>query len=103
VTEPGRRVVVATSPQRSDLDEQQLIEKSIDLDYDRHPYRRADVWLRDSGASVWAIVMFLDMYEGDRDELADHFAISPEEIDAALAYYRRNKKYIDARVLLNGG
>jgi uncharacterized protein (DUF433 family) len=92
---------VATSRQRSDLDEQKLIEKHIDLDYDQYPYRRADVWLRDSGASVWAIVMFLDMYEGDRDKLAEHFEISQEEIDAALAYYRRNKKYVDARITLN--
>jgi uncharacterized protein (DUF433 family) len=92
--------MVAASPQHSDLDEQQLIETHIDLDYDRYPYRRADVWLRRSGASVWAIVMFLDLYQGDRDKLARHFAISHEEIDAALAYYRQNKKYIDARIIL---
>ena len=85
---------------RSDLDEQQLIEKHIDLDYDRYPYRRADVWLRRSGASVWATVMFLDMYQGDRDEVARHFNFSQEEIDAALAYYRQNKTYIDARIIL---
>jgi len=91
---------MAASPRRTDLDEQQLIEKHIDLDYDRYPYRRAGVWLRKSGASVWAIVMFLDMYGGDREEIAHHFDISQEEIDAALAYYRRNKKYVDARITL---
>jgi uncharacterized protein (DUF433 family) len=92
---------MATSRQRrGDLDEQ-LIEKHIDLDYDRYPYGRADVWLRESGASVWAIVMYLDMYEGDREKLAGHFGISQEEIDAALAYYRHNKKYVDARIILN--
>lgn len=91
---------MALPQERSDLDEQRLIEKHIDLDYDRYPYRRADVWLRSSGASVWAIVMFLGMYGGDREEVARHFDISQEEIDAALAYYRRNKKYVDARIIL---
>lgn len=91
---------MAFPQERSELDEQRLIEKHIDLDYDRYPHRRADVWLRRSGASVWAIVMFLDMYRGNRDEIARHFHISQEEIDAALAYYRHNKKYIDARIIL---
>lgn len=44
---------------------------------------------------------FLDVYKGDRDEIAGHFGISQGEIDAALAYYERNKRYIDARILLN--
>jgi uncharacterized protein (DUF433 family) len=91
---------MALSQERSDLDEQRLIEKHIDLDYDRYPYRRADVWLRESGVSVWVIVMNLDMHRGDRDRVARDFELSQEEIEAALAYYRRNKKYIDARITL---
>ena len=91
---------MAISQDRSDLDEQRLIEKHIDLDYDRYPYRRADVWLRESGVSVWVIVMNLDMYGGDRDLVSRDFDLSPEEIEAALAYYRRNRKYIDARITL---
>ena len=47
-----------------------------------------------------AIVLFLDMYQGDRDEVARHFDISQEELDAGLAYYRRNKKYVDACIIL---
>jgi uncharacterized protein (DUF433 family) len=92
---------VAASPQRSDLDEQQLIEKHIDLNYDRYPYRRADVWLRESGVSIWTIILYLDMYDGDRERVAREYELSEEEMDAALAYYRRNKKYVDARITLN--
>jgi hypothetical protein len=44
--------------------------------------------------------MFFDIYNEDRDELARHFDISQEAIDAAFAYYRRNKKYVDARIAL---
>lgn len=92
---------MAASPRRTDLDEQQLIEKHIDLDYDRYPYRRADAWLRKSGVSIWVIVRNLNAYHGDRDQAARDFDLSQEEIDAALAYYRRHKKYVDARIVLD--
>jgi uncharacterized protein (DUF433 family) len=91
---------VATSPRRSDLDEQQLIDKYVDLNYDRYG-GRADARLKRSGVSVWAIVTYLGIYDGDVDEVAGIYDLSQEEMDAALAYYRRNKKYIDARILLN--
>jgi len=41
------------------------------------------------------------MYHGDRDEVARDFDLSQEEIDAALAYYRRHKKFVDARIILD--
>ena len=91
---------MAIPQERSDLNEQQLIEKHIDLDYDRYPYRRADAWLRESGVSIWVIVRSLNMYRGDRDQVAHDFDLSQEEIDAALAYYRHHKKHVDARIIL---
>jgi len=33
--------------------------------------------------------------------VADHFSISETEVHAALAYYHRNKAYVDARIALN--
>jgi len=33
--------------------------------------------------------------------LARDYALPREAVEAALAYYRRNKEYIDARLLLN--
>ncbi len=91
---------MAIPQERSDLDEQQLIEKHVDLDYDRYG-GRADARLKESGVSIWAIVGYLGVYDGDVDEVARIYGLSHEEMDAALAYYRRNKKYVDARVLLN--
>ena len=83
------------------LDDQRLIERHVDLDTDRYPGGRADARLRDSGVSVWAIVAFLGLYGNDVDKVAEHFGLSREAVEAALAYYRRNKPYIDARIALN--
>jgi len=91
---------MAIPQERSDLDEQQLIEKHVDLDYDRYG-GRADARLKESGVSVWAIVTYLGVYDGNVDKVAWHYELTREEMEAALAYYRQNKKYIDARILLN--
>ena len=91
---------MAASPQRNDVDEQPLIEKHVDLNYNRFG-GRADARLKESGVSVWAIVTYLGIYDGDVNEVARIYELSQEEMDAALAYYRRNKKYVDARILLN--
>jgi uncharacterized protein (DUF433 family) len=82
-------------------DEQRLIDRYVDLDTDRYAGGRADARLKDSGVSVWAIVAFLRVYHDDTARVADHFGISVDEVEAALAYYRRNKKYVDARLTLN--
>lgn len=81
--------------------DEQLIERHIDQDVDRHAGGRADARLRDSGVSVWAVVAFLNVYRQDPQKVAEHFQLSPEEVDAALAYYRANKRYVDARIALN--
>jgi len=91
---------MAISQDRSDLDEQRLIEEHIGLDQEQYG-GRADARLRMSGVPVWALVAYLGVYEGDVDQVARDFDLSEEEMAAALAFYRRNKKYVDARVLLN--
>jgi hypothetical protein len=82
-------------------DEEQLISRFVDLETERYSGGRADARLKDSGVAIWAIVAFLKIYDNDVARVADHFAISEVEAEAALAYYRRNKKYVDARVALN--
>lgn len=77
--------------------DQDLIERYID---DR-PYGKADARLRDYGVHVWAIIGQLRAAEGDLDEVAQDYCVPREAIEAALAYYRHNKEYIDARLLLN--
>lgn len=91
---------VTATDQRRNLDEQRLIERHIDPEPDRYG-GRADARLKVSGVPVWAIVAYLGVFDGDVDKVAHCFELTEEEIDAALAYYRRNKPQIDARVILN--
>jgi uncharacterized protein (DUF433 family) len=79
----------------------QLVEEHIDGDFDRYAGGRADARLRESGVSVWAIVSFLKVYSGNVTKVAEHFDLTREEVEGALAYYRLNKSFIDARVALN--
>jgi len=87
--------------QMSDLTgEERLIEKHIGLEYER-PGGRADARLRRTGTPIWALVMYLGVYDGDAAQVASDFDLTEEEMDAALAFYRRNRKYVEASVLLN--
>ena len=54
-----------------------------------------------SGVPVWALIGHKRAVKADVDELASAYDLPREEVEAALAYYRRNKAYIDARLLLN--
>ena len=90
---------MATSQQRSDLEEQRLIEQYVDLEHVRWN-GRAEARLK-SGPSIWFLVRYLDMSEGDVDHVAQAYELSLEEMEAMLAYYRRNKKYVDARILVD--
>jgi uncharacterized protein (DUF433 family) len=83
------------------LDERQLIERYIDLDWDRYPGGRADARLRDFGVPIWALVVHLGATGNDRGQLARDYQLPPSAVEAALAFYEQNKEYIDARILLN--
>jgi hypothetical protein len=77
------------------------------------PYKpgRAFWRLLPSERPIWAIIMHLltfvegdDPTEATDDQIrqtADDYAISEIEVRAALAYYERNKKYIDAWLTIN--
>jgi uncharacterized protein (DUF433 family) len=86
---------------RKKLDEEQLIQRHVDPDWDRYPGGRADARLRDSGVPVWALVGHLRAIDNDLDRAAADYEIPREALDAALAFYRRHKSLIDARLLLN--
>jgi hypothetical protein len=77
-------------------DEQRLIAQHIDPSWGR-----AEARLKRAGVSVWSLIGYLQAYDGDVERTRGAFALSPEEMEAALAYYRRNKKYVDAHLLLN--
>jgi uncharacterized protein (DUF433 family) len=83
------------------MDEQKLVERYIDLGTDRYPGGRADARLREYGVPVWALIGQLRALDGDLEQLARDYELPREAVEAALAYYRCNKEYIDARLLLN--
>jgi uncharacterized protein (DUF433 family) len=77
-------------------DEQRLIGKHIDTSW-----RQADARLKRAGISVWSLIGYLHAFGGDSERVREAFALAPEELAAALAYYRRDEAYIEARLLLN--
>ena len=91
---------MAQTKRRSDTDEQDLIARYIDPEWDRYPSGRADArtW---EGVPIWALIAHLRATGDDPDQLARDYHLPREVVDAALAFYRRNKKSIDARILLN--
>ncbi len=61
---------------------------------------RAGARLVDCGVKVWRIIDHLRRW--DSEKVQDYLAVTEEEIEAALAYYKlpAYKPYIDAKILL---
>ncbi|MBI3976946.1 MAG: DUF433 domain-containing protein [Chloroflexi bacterium] len=78
------------------MDEQALIERYVEPS----PYRAgaAEARLRDYGVSVWALVAHYQAAGGDIDRVAADYELPRKAVQAALAYYRRHKASIDARI-----
>ena len=79
--------------------EDDLISRYIDtvnVDYDHPSYTR----LADFGTPVWAIVGSWKG-AGDIEQVAREWEVPVEYVTAALAYYCRFPRYIDAVLLLN--
>lgn len=55
--------------------------------------------LKDSGVEVWALVAYYeDAAQEDVDCVARAYAVPREAVEAALAYYKRHRSLIDARL-----
>jgi uncharacterized protein (DUF433 family) len=76
-----------------------LIATYIDTD----PYRPgvADAILTDSGVHVWAIMGAILLTGATPDEVARDYDVLREAVDAAIAYYRRYRPIIIARITAN--
>ncbi len=61
----------------------------------------ADWWVKDRGVSVWALVGYWKTPGQDVESVARAYAIPPEAVEAALAYYRRHQELIDDRLAAN--
>ncbi|HVC33832.1 MAG TPA: hypothetical protein VNL16_10015 [Chloroflexota bacterium] len=82
------------------MTDDELIAREIEDDW-YHP-GPADVRLRRSGVHVWAIIGFYLGAGGlDKATVAQDYEIPVEEIEACLAYYRRHRAEIDARLAAN--
>ena len=77
-------------------DQPRLINEHIDTSW-----APADARLKRAGVSVWSLIGYLRAFDGDTERTRGAFGLSTDEMEAALAYYRTNKKYVDARLLLN--
>lgn len=56
---------------------------------------------KERAISVWAIIGYLEATQGDRDRVARTYLIPREAVDAAIAYYERNREVIDNRLDAN--
>jgi uncharacterized protein (DUF433 family) len=79
--------------------EDTLIEQHIDAN--PRGLGPAEARLLEYGTSVWALVAYLEACGGDVEAVATDYEVPMEAVEAALAYYRRNKAIIDARLTLN--
>jgi len=65
----------------------------------------ADARLKDAGTAVWALLSYLQLAVGNNiEQAAADYGVSPEAVQAALAYYRQSPEHqrvIDARITLN--
>jgi uncharacterized protein (DUF433 family) len=60
-----------------------------------------DVWLRDFGVPVWALIGHLRATGGSTAEVAVDYEVPVEAVNAALAYYELHRSLIDERLAAN--
>lgn len=77
-----------------------LINRYVEPDSPR--WGAAGARLHESGVEVWVLVAQLPALDGDVGQLAVAYGLPRDAVEAALAYYRRHKDVIDARIALNG-
>jgi hypothetical protein len=81
------------------MTEDELIAKHIHLNVRREGPDEAMVG--ESAPSMWAVITQWLYADGDIKCVQEAYGLSEEEVRAALAYYRKHKPVIDARLLLN--
>ncbi|MBI4494497.1 MAG: DUF433 domain-containing protein [Chloroflexi bacterium] len=81
--------------------EEQLIAQYIEP----NPHRPGvdEAWVGTYGVPVWALVGHWQAIGQDADQVAQDYEVPREAVEAALAYYRRHKEAIDARIAANVG
>jgi hypothetical protein len=83
------------------LTDDELIEKYVEPDLHTGSRARARLKAEAGGVPVWALIAVLAKDGSNADQVIHDYQISPVALEAARAYYRRNREYIDAWNLLN--
>lgn len=65
-----------------------------------HRSSPAEAWLVESAVPVWAIVGYMDAVR-DVERVAVDYQAPWEAVEATLAYYRRHRESINARIAVN--
>ncbi len=78
-----------------------LIAAHIEPHGDPRKRDRGEYWLKESGVPVWAIIGHLPAADGDLDVVASDYGVPREVVEAAIAYYERNRALVDARLMMN--
>ena len=71
------------------------------IEPDRHHLGPAEARLAESGVHVWAIAGYGPLVDWDAARIAADYGISLDEAEAGLAYYRRHRDAIEARIAAN--
>jgi hypothetical protein len=79
-------------------DEEQLIAQYIGPH--PHEWGRAYAYFPDYGPSVATIIRSLRWVHGTVEETAASWRIPEDAVRAAIGFYRQNRDYIDARIML---
>lgn len=54
------------------------------------------------GVPIWALICYSKAVDGDMKQVQKDYDLTEKEMAAALKYYEKYQKYVDALVLLNG-
>jgi uncharacterized protein (DUF433 family) len=71
------------------------------IEQDPHHPGKYDARLIGSGVPVWALAASLRALDRNVAQVAEEYGLQHEEVEAALAYYRKYRDLIDARIEAN--
>lgn len=81
------------------IDTEALIADRIEPDPARAGI--AEARLRESAVPIWTLVAYWKATDENDAQVAHDYQITPTDVAAALAYYRRHKPLIDERIRAN--
>ena len=78
------------------MNDEALITQYIEL----NPHRPGldEARLKNYGVAVWALIGYLPAVGNDVSQVAHDYDVPVEAVEAAIAYYRRHRPLIDARI-----